>query len=1112
MLVQALRKYSDNAEPVSDSPPAPSWFPAILTPKWAAPALALLLVAIGIGVWWFLIRNPPVDSGLVALNEAFATQRPVQSRVTGLEYARYSVTRGAPSVNETALNRSAAILLTALAETPSAQTHHGAARLFLLKREFDKAIAEFDEALKTAPNNAQLHSDLGAALLEKGKLQRAEDTSGRSETILARSHDHLNQALKLNDSLLDARFNRALLYEAMGLKPQAFADWEKYVSRDLNSQWTIEAKTHIEDIRKQSDIAAARESDLFHEFVKAQEAGADDQMWRVFTKSHLRNGNYITNALIDKYLDAASAGRQDETHKWSQALFRLGQLSITRSGDSYTADMSRAYSNATGNRLAQFQKARGLMKLGYSQHNQSKNREAIQSYEQAKTLFEQLGDHSDALLAQFLIAFCTWQGDDTESALPILTHLESQCAARNYKWLSAMTQNGLANVRERLAQYSQAVANSWTSHKLSREISDDNGALRALHMLANLYRRLGNDRQSLHFAQQGLDLGSSISADNSQMIGFYNTTALSFSALGHHLVALEFEKQAVALANKMGNPLMQSRYHVQMGLIQGMLNNNDQAIADIRSGIEIARKLGEEKLGREMVAFGQLFLARAYRNTNSFDEALSALSEVETFGADKKERWLRHETQKEQLLTRIAKGEIEGAKQALSVVLDSYEQQRETIIEESNRNTFFDKEQGIYDVAIDFATTRLGDARQAFNYSESSRARSRLDTFEASWNVQDNGRGPDLQFAKVVKPLALDQLKEKLPGRIQLVQFALLEDKVVIWYVANNRFESKTVNIGSDQVMAKVDQLLNLVSHPPTDQHQPILQPATELYDLLIQPVSEWLDRGKQLCIVPDKALNLLPFGVLFSSATQRYLVEDFALIYAASTNTFVRDTILAVERNQNSRETLLGIGNPTFDRRVFPNLDDLPSAEKEVSNIKEFYNAPTVLTEREPTKTKVQTAMRNADVLHLATHYISDSNSPLLSKLVLAGGKHESETMLYAHEIYRLKPLKSRLAILAGCQTGVEGYFNSEGAMGLARPFKAAGVPVVVATLWPVDSDATTDLMINFHRLRRREHHASAEALRLAQVQMLKFHPNPAYHHPYYWASFVQTGGYSDY
>ena len=777
--------------------------------------------------------------------------------------------------------------------------------------------------------------------------------------------------------MLDARFNRALLYEAMGLKPQALTDWEKYVTLDPNSEWTREAQTHIEEIKKQSVTGATREADLFNEFVKAQEAGADGQMWPVFTKSHLRTGNLITNTLIDRYLDAASAGRQDEADESSQILFRLGELSSARSGDKFTSDLSRAYSNASGSRLTQFQKARGLIKLGYSQYDQAKHDHAIESFEQAKAFFEQLGNPSEALLAQFWIAFCYWQSGDTEIALPILTQLESQCADKNYKWLNAMAHNGLANVRSRDTEYSQAVKNSWTSHEVSKQISDDNGALRALNMLASTYQNLGNYRQSLHLAQKGLVLGSSISADNSQMVGFYATSAWSFNSLGHHTIALEFQKQAVALANKMGNPLTQSRYHVQLGLIQEMLNNYDEAIKNIQSGIEIARKLGEQKLGRETVAYGKLYLAQVYRYTNSFDAALRTLSEVETFCRDNKQLWMLHRAQKEQLLTRIAKGEIETAKQALSTVLDSYEQNRKTIVEESNRNTFFDKEQNIYDVAIDFATSKLGDALQAFNYSESSRARSRLDTFEAGWNVHDNAQGPDLQFATVVRPVPLDQLKEKLPSQVQLLQFALLKDKLIIWYVTNNRFERKAVNVGSDEVAAKVDHLLKLVSEPPRNQDLQLLKPAIELYDLLIRPMDEWLDRDKQLCIVPDKALNLLPYDVLFSSSTQRYLVEEFALMYASSTNTFVRDTILAVERNQNSRETLLGVGNPTFDRRVFPNLDDLSSAAKEVLDIREFYNLTTVLNGPEPTKTRVQAAMRDADALHLATHYIADSNSP---------------------------------------------------------------------------------------------------------------------------------------
>ena len=1086
----------------------------ILTPLLRTAAILVLVLAAAFGVWRLVVYRSPVDRGIAALNEAFAAQRPLQSRVTELRYARYSSTRGDKSaINQSALDLSSLLLQTALHDAPSTQTRHAVGRVYLLKGEFDRAITEFEEALKTSPANARLHSDLAAALLEKAKLERRDDESGRSETTLAGSYDQVNEALTLDSSMLDARFNRALLFEAMGLDPQALADWEKYLSLDSNSQWATEVRSHIEEIRKRTERASKREADLFTEFTNAQQAGADDQMWQVFSKSHLRTGNYIANTIVDKYLDAATAARKDEADKWSQALFRLGELSRTRSGDSFTSDMSRAYSGASPDRLTRFQKARGLMKLAQSLFGESKHDQAAELYDQAKALFEQLGDDPEALLANFWKAFCYVQRGNTQQALPILTRIEAQSAERNYKWLGAMTQNGFANLHERSTEYSQMAANSWSSYTLSTQISDDNGALRALNMLAATYRRLGNYRQSLKFARKGLELGRDISADNSQMIGFYATCAWSFNSLGHSAVALEYEKQALTLAQAMNNPLTQSRYHVQMGLIQGMLENHQEAVKSIETGIDIAKQLGQQKLALEMVAYGKFYLARAYRNTNQFDAALGALSEVETFSRDNQQVWLLHETQKEQLLTRLARGETETARQALTVVLDAYEQQRQTILEESNRNSFFDKEQSIYDVAIDFAASKLADPVQSFNYAEKSRARSRLDTFDANWTVKNNSaQGPDLQFSTSEKPASLDEIRKQLPSQIQLLEFAVLKDKLIVWYITNNRFESKTVATGSAEVSAKVDALLNLVSRPPRDGNAQPLTPATELFDLLIQPVAEFLDRGKQLCIVPDKSLNLVPFDVLFSSATQRYLIEDFALIYASSANTFVRDTIFAGKKEHGQRETLLGVGNPRFDRRTFPNLADLPSAAKEVSNIGEFYDSRTILNGPDPTKARVEAALSSADVLHFATHYIADSNSMMLSKLVLAAGKQEADTVLYAHDIYRLKPLKSRLVVLAGCETGVEGYFNAEGAMGLARPFKVAGVPVVIASLWPVDSEATTDLMISFHRLRKRESRVSAEALRQAQVQMLKFHPNPAYHHPYYWGSFVQTGGYSNY
>src|SRR5262249_46620274 len=150
-----------------------------------------------------------------------------------------------------------------------------------------------------------------------------------------------------------------------------------------------------------------------------------------------------------------------------------------------------------------------------------------------------------------------------------------------------------------------------------------------------------------------------------------------------------------------------------------------------------------------------------------------------------------------------------------------------------------------------------------------------------------------------------EEIQKNLPAQVQLLQFAVLKEKLIIWYLTRDQFKSETVNVSSDQLLEKVDRLLSLVSTPRHNDSRQLLNVATELYDLLIGPVAQLLDRQRQLCIVPDKMLNLLPFNVLFSPASQRYLLEDFTLSYASSANVFVSDTQLAHEKS-GGNESLL--------------------------------------------------------------------------------------------------------------------------------------------------------------------------------------------------------------
>ena len=79
---------------------------------------------------------------------------------------------------------------------------------------------------------------------------------------------------------------------------------------------------------------------------------------------------------------------------------------------------------------------------------------------------------------------------------------------------------------------------------------------------------------------------------------------------------------------------------------------------------------------------------------------------------------------------------------------------------------------------------------------------------------------------------------------------------------------------------------------------------------------------------------------------------------------------------------------------------------------------------------------------------------------------------------------------------------------IGMSWALFVAGSPTVVVSQWKVDSDRTTELMIDFHQnlvrsKRGKRSTTKAEALRAASLKLLK----GKYNHPFYWAGFVLIG-----
>jgi CHAT domain-containing protein len=91
-----------------------------------------------------------------------------------------------------------------------------------------------------------------------------------------------------------------------------------------------------------------------------------------------------------------------------------------------------------------------------------------------------------------------------------------------------------------------------------------------------------------------------------------------------------------------------------------------------------------------------------------------------------------------------------------------------------------------------------------------------------------------------------------------------------------------------------------------------------------------------------------------------------------------------------------------------------------------------------------------------------------------------------------------------SGCQSALGKNVRGEGPIGLARAFMYAGVPRVVASLWPVDDLATAELMKGLYRGMLVNRLPPAAALRAAQCELAA---TRRWRSPYFWAPFVLQG-----
>jgi CHAT domain-containing protein len=1051
----------------------------------------LALLAGGASFRFFYSGKSAVTTGLEALVHAYEGRRPLQARISGLAYAPFISRRGETDDFD-AVNRDLAerLLLEAVAEKPTSSARQALGQFYLMSGSPTKAMFQFEEALKQDSNNASLRNDFGVALMEMSHKSPAAD-SDNTLLYAAKALEEFETALKLDSKSVEALHNRALVLDQLKLPQQRDQAWQAYLARETNPDWTAEAKRTIKNLSP-PNAERLNHTQMLESFLAATLAADEERSWRELTRNkEMITETFIPQELAYSLLSALLNNNADEARKLTNAFRYAGKLELEKAGDPFVSEMAAFYSHLSVEQRNLLQEAHVLLRNGYTECQKGNYNSEL--FEQSRKLFLRAGDVLEAKICDYWIAYCLSQKPELEKSTELLSSLAKFAKAKHYYWLEGQATAWIANNHTELREYSESLKSYEGALSIVTRINDVYNQQKVLTQTGNNYMLLGQPERALQYDWRALQLIDPSSNSVRQMWRTYLYTARALFALGLHEAAAQYGVAMLSLATN--DPAMAHFSYRYLAQINGGKKNFPEALRLASESMKFVDSLKDPfKLRTETL----LLLAHLQRQSGAIEQAVNNYNQAIDNYSKMKPSIYKYDALKGRLLCYVALKDSANFEAQLPTVLEEFEKQREDIFEEHNRNVFFDREQNVYDFAIDHEFQKH-DYPSALNYSELSRARSLLQAL--------NEKNPENASAA---PLHPPELQRGLPSNVQVLQYAVLDDKLVIWLITNNKIDAKTKNIRADELRTLVTEYVKGISSGPgkADKLRAVSQ---KLYDTLIGPFSDALDPRRVLCIIPDKALSYVPFDALISPASQRYLLSEFSLFTSPSLNVLVRASWIAKDYSNASAETLLSIGNPSFDRGEYPELDDLPAAAREAQGITANYSKSYPLIGPQAVKNVIEKQLPAADVIHFAGHYVTNQAEPLMSKLVLAKQKGSENGDLSLGELVDMKLTRTKLVVLSACETSGKDYYNGEGLIGIARTFLRTGIPLVVASQWSVESESTAQLMLKFHRYRKLPGVSSLAALRKAQLELLE-DPNGLYSDPYYWAAFTTVGGYADF
>ncbi len=421
-----------------------------------------------------------------------------------------------------------------------------------------------------------------------------------------------------------------------------------------------------------------------------------------------------------------------------------------------------------------------------------------------------------------------------------------------------------------------------------------------------------------------------------------------------------------------------------------------------------------------------------------------------------------------------------------------------------------------------------------------------------------------IQFRAQSQSVTLERVQQAIPKGAALVEFVIYRPFDVTGrtsaesfgaenyaaYVLGSSGELAWVNLGGRRTITQaVARFRRSLADPSSRTYR---RAGRALDELVMRPIRKLISGKRRLFISPDGDLNLIPFGALVDERN-KFLVQSYSITYLSSGRDLLRLQVKSPSREGpvvvanpdfNSTEMGSGVSAPTSNKTMQRSVDfrklrisPLPGTAQEAKALKSIFPVAKIFTGIDATEASVK-KVSAPSILHVATHgfFFADrgtiegtrqlvmgektqddlSVNPLLrSGLVMAGvsggtsGTGE-DGVLTALEVADLDLWGTQLVVLSACDTGLGDVRNGDGVYGLRRALVLAGAESQVMSLWKVSDSATRDLMTGYYSLLKAGA-GRTDALKKVQLEMINetrgLGARGRLSHPYYWASFIQSG-----